>query len=196
MQSHPRSLEPTTDKENGNPFLEKGGEFHFPSAGTKERPDDDVPPSNHSLEEPFLAFTKPRTAHWRNAIGALSREFPLLLLALNLHLFDSTGWRRKLSIHFFFSSIHQSGLFARKDHLSFSPLGLARQYDIKRFSTFCRIGYRSLSCLRSRTTERRFWIFNKIRLPVSWWLGRGKPLNPYLTGLLVHILRDNLKPKD
>lgn len=79
---------------------------------------------------------------------------------------------------------------------SFSPLGLARQYDIKRFSTFCRIGYRSLSCLRSRTTERRFWIFNKIRLPVSWWLGRGKPLNPYLTGLLVHILRDNKKPKD
>lgn len=66
---------------------------------------------------------------------------------------------------------------------SFSPLGLyglARQYDIKRFYTFCRIGgmgYRSISCLstkRSRTTERRFWIFNKIRLPVSWWLGRGQ----------------------
>lgn len=33
-------------------------------------------------------------------------------------------------------------------------------------------------------------------LPTDWWLGRGKPQNPYLYGLLVDWLRKELKPKD
>lgn len=32
-------------------------------------------------------------------------------------------------------------------------------------------------------------------LPIDWWLGCGKPLNPYINGLLVSYIRDQLKPK-
>lgn len=33
-------------------------------------------------------------------------------------------------------------------------------------------------------------------LPLDLWLGRGRPLNPYLKGFLVEFLRKELKPKD
>lgn len=87
----------------------------------------------------------------------------------------------------------------------FHPMGLyglARQYTFVRDSTFCRVGglgFRGLSTFkhkRSRTVERHLWMLYKTRLPLSWWLGRGKPLNPYLTGIVVDLLRTNLKPKE
>lgn len=34
------------------------------------------------------------------------------------------------------------------------------------------------------------------RLPSQYWLGRGKPLNPYLKGRMVAYLRKELKPKE
>lgn len=33
-------------------------------------------------------------------------------------------------------------------------------------------------------------------MPILYWLGRGKPLNPYLIGILVDRLRNELKPKE
>ncbi|GFS28188.1 hypothetical protein Acr_15g0016270 [Actinidia rufa] len=31
---------------------------------------------------------------------------------------------------------------------------------------------------------------------IEWWLGRGRPLNPYLRGLMIDYLRSVMKPKD
>lgn len=79
--------------------------------------------------------------------------------------------------------------------------GINNTYKIKRFSTFCRIGglgYRGLSSITHRhslTTKRRWAIWCKSMLPIDWWLGCGKPLNPYINGLLVSYIRDQLKPK-
>ena len=73
--------------------------------------------------------------------------------------------------------------------------GLARQYGFRRLSTYCRvggIGYRNLSSVassKSLTVTRMIEMFHKANLTVSWWLGRGRPLNPYLTGHLILILR-------
>jgi hypothetical protein len=33
-------------------------------------------------------------------------------------------------------------------------------------------------------------------LPLEWWIGRGKPLNPYLRGFILEMLRKELKPKE
>lgn len=34
------------------------------------------------------------------------------------------------------------------------------------------------------------------QLPIEWWIGRGRPINPYLKGLLVERLRRELRPKE
>lgn len=36
----------------------------------------------------------------------------------------------------------------------------------------------------------------KIKYPLEIWLGRGKPLNPYLCGILIAKLLSELKPKE
>lgn len=75
-------------------------------------------------------------------------------------------------------------------------------YPIKRFSTFCRlygIGYRTLSRLnhtQSPKVLRLRAIWDKRNLPLEIWLGRGRPLNPYLRGFLIDRLRKAYKPTD
>ncbi|KAA0059494.1 putative mitochondrial protein [Cucumis melo var. makuwa] len=34
------------------------------------------------------------------------------------------------------------------------------------------------------------------RLPLEWWIGRGKPINPYLRGQIREMLRRELKAKE
>lgn len=36
----------------------------------------------------------------------------------------------------------------------------------------------------------------KSQLPFEWWIGRGQPLNPYLRGTIIEMLRKELKPKE
>lgn len=36
----------------------------------------------------------------------------------------------------------------------------------------------------------------KGQLPLEWWIGRGKPLNPYLKGIIIAFLRKELRPFD
>lgn len=64
-------------------------------------------------------------------------------------------------------------------------------------------GYRVRSRLLS--TQSRKWErlkvahakpFGSKQLPLEFWLGRGKPLNPYLKGRMVAFLRRELKPKE
>lgn len=73
---------------------------------------------------------------------------------------------------------------------------------MRRFSTVARIGgagYRQLAKIDhhwSRPIRRIFGLFQKGRLPVDLWLGRGYPLNPYLMASLIHQIRERIKPVD
>lgn len=90
----------------------------------------------------------------------------------------------------------------------FHPYGafaIHNKYGLKRFSTFCRIGgsgYKSLSRLSnistaSKAIRRKHAMFTRSSgLPLDWWLGRCKPLNPYVRGRLVSYLLRELRPTD
>lgn len=74
------------------------------------------------------------------------------------------------------------------------------KYPCKRFSTLARIGgagYRQLARLdhyRNSHFERVLAMIR--RYPLEWWLGRGLPLNPYLKGIIIDLLRKEMRPKE
>jgi len=82
---------------------------------------------------------------------------------------------------------------------------IANKYDVKT-SALLRLagaGYRVRSRMLSSQTRR--WERLKVvaskpyglkSLPLEMWLGRGKPLNPYLRGKMVTFLRRELRPKE
>lgn len=76
------------------------------------------------------------------------------------------------------------------------------KYGIKRFSTLAHIsgaGYRVLAKLDhtgSTHTERILSMWTKMSLPLELWLGRGRPLNPYLRGVIIDFLIKEMKPRD
>ena len=87
-------------------------------------------------------------------------------------------------------------------HHPYGLFAVANKYHIKRFSTFCRLGgagYRTLSSLSNIKSKKwmRYWsMWNKLSLPLDLWLGRGKPLNPYLRGFIINNLRNTLRPQE
>lgn len=57
-------------------------------------------------------------------------------------------------------------------------------------------GYRVRS--RMMSTQSKRWERLRVaigkpsgsrQLPIEWWIGRGKPINPYLKGIIVDYLR-------
>ncbi|KAL0291874.1 UNVERIFIED_CONTAM: hypothetical protein Sradi_7010300 [Sesamum radiatum] len=60
------------------------------------------------------------------------------------------------------------------------------------------LGYRLLVGLITSgpTTERRLAMWFRTLLPLTIWLGRGRPLNPYLRSYLIQFLLQEWKPKD
>ncbi|KAL0292197.1 UNVERIFIED_CONTAM: putative mitochondrial protein [Sesamum radiatum] len=85
-----------------------------------------------------------------------------------------------ISIRCLSNYYHPNGLMAIRNKYS---------ERITRFSTLCRIGglgYRALGRIdykRSLTTERRLAMWFRTLLPLTIWLGRGRPLNPYLRSI-------------
>nr|QLA48210.1 hypothetical protein [Medinilla magnifica] len=90
-----------------------------------------------------------------------------------------------------------------------STLGLCQlsaKYNINNRSVLQRLGgagYRVRARLKSVQSKRWERLkaavqkpFGGQELPLEWWIGRGKPLNPYLRGRLVSWLLKELKPKD
>ncbi|KAL6519618.1 hypothetical protein OROMI_032866 [Orobanche minor] len=84
---------------------------------------------------------------------------------------------------------------------------LADKYQICNPGTLFRLagaGYRVRARLLSDSRPRkweRLWVastkpLRKHSLPLEWWIGRGKPLNPYLKGIIVDMLRKELQPKE
>ena len=64
-------------------------------------------------------------------------------------------------------------------------------------------GYRVRS--RMMSTQSKRWERLRVaigkpsgsrQLPIEWWIGRGKPINPYLKGIIVDYLRRELKSKE
>nr|YP_010144797.1 hypothetical protein KYW51_mgp28 [Mirabilis jalapa]QQL93530.1 hypothetical protein [Mirabilis jalapa] len=113
----------------------------------------------------------------------------------------------------------KSGEEAFKDRISFfqrktgfteavqTGIGqLNHKYSIKNFSVLQRLagaGYRVRAPLMS--TQSKPWErlkaavgkpYGSTKLPLEWWIGRGKPLNPYLKGRKVFYLLKELKPKE
>lgn len=87
----------------------------------------------------------------------------------------------------------------------YHPYGLMAihmTYPVKRFTTLARIGgfgYRTISHLPHRKPAKLgklLSMFLKRSMPLELWLGRGRPLNPYLRGALIEFLRERTKPLD
>ena len=83
---------------------------------------------------------------------------------------------------------------------------IAGKYGVTSPSVLQRLGGAGFR-VRSRlmTTQSKKWERLKIvaskpfgphALPLEMWLGRGNPLNPYIKGKMVHLLRKELKPKE
>jgi len=91
----------------------------------------------------------------------------------------------------------------------FHPYGLVAlglKYHVARFSTLCRIGgmgYKQLGSLppKKGLKANRLWaIYTRSLLKsgnsFELWLGRGRPLNPYLKFHLKDIILKQMRPKD
>ncbi|KAI4295029.1 hypothetical protein MLD38_040700 [Melastoma candidum] len=89
-----------------------------------------------------------------------------------------------------------------------STLGLCQlsaKYNIKNISVLQRLGgagYRVRARLKSVQSKRWERLkaavqkpFGGQELPLEWWIGRGKPLNPYLRGRIVECLFAELEPE-
>lgn len=76
------------------------------------------------------------------------------------------------------------------------------KYGCQRFSTLARIGganYRVLARLdhhRSAHYERLWAMWTRLNLPMELWLGRGRPLNPYLRGVIIDYLCREMRPRE
>lgn len=87
---------------------------------------------------------------------------------------------------------------------SYHPFGLMSiqdKYPCKRFSTLARVGgagFRLLGRIdhhRNLHFERVYVVYTRRSIPFQFWLGRGRPLNPYLSGLIIDFLRKEMKPQ-
>lgn len=47
----------------------------------------------------------------------------------------------------------------------------------------------------TETCIRVYVMYTRRSLPFQFWLGRGRPLNPYLSGLIIDFLRKEMKPQ-
>lgn len=91
-----------------------------------------------------------------------------------------------------------------------STLGMCQLCDLYKITNpnvlfrLAGAGYRVRSRLYSTHRSRRWerlWVASTkppgtSRLPLEWWVGRGRPINPYLKGLIIERLRKELKPKE
>lgn len=60
-------------------------------------------------------------------------------------------------------------------------------------------GFRQLATFdhkRNRHFERVLAMYTKQRLPFELWLGRGSPLNPTLRGVIIYLLRREMKARE
>lgn len=80
-------------------------------------------------------------------------------------------------------------------------MSIGHKYPCARFSTLCRVsgaGFRQLASLdhkRNRHLERVLAMQTKTLLGPNGfelWLGRGRPLNPYLRGVIIDFLRKEM----
>lgn len=81
-------------------------------------------------------------------------------------------------------------------------MAVQMKYPCKRFTTLARVGgvgFRSIARLdhsRSLYIDRVLAIYTRYSLPFDYWIGGGRPLNPYLRGIIVDLLRSEMRPKE
>ena len=59
-------------------------------------------------------------------------------------------------------------------------------------------GFRTLATIATKLKFERLWQTKTLLRPEGFelWLGRGCPLNPYLRGHLIGVLRKEMKPSE
>lgn len=87
-------------------------------------------------------------------------------------------------------------------HHPYGLMAVMDRFPPKRFSTLLRLGgagYKVLSKIDHHLPpkyERLKVIFRKTKQPMEFTLGRGRPLNPYLRGILYQEVLQKMAPKD
>ena len=62
---------------------------------------------------------------------------------------------------------------------------------------WCRLpSFSEVRSLRSKYYQRIATMWDKTKLPLYLWLGRGRPLNPYLRGVIIAHLRVKMQPNE
>nr|YP_010833566.1 hypothetical protein QLP06_mgp047 [Jatropha curcas]WFG81192.1 hypothetical protein [Jatropha curcas] len=81
-------------------------------------------------------------------------------------------------------------------------MAIADRHPPKRFSTLLRVGgagYKVLGKIDHHLPSKYFrllLIYRQTRLPLEFTLGHGRPLNPYLRGILYLEMLAKMAPKD
>ena len=87
-------------------------------------------------------------------------------------------------------------------HHPFGLMAVHITYPLKRLTTLARVGgagFRQLARFdhrRNRHFERVVAMWNKGRYPLELWLGRGRPINPYLRGIIIDHLCKEMRPRE
>lgn len=110
---------------------------------------------------------------------------------------------------FWVGSKNLSPVSAKAVLASYSPTGviqLSRKYKLSAKTTLKLggAGYRVLARMDSRTCSSKYrrllalcdkQLNSMLGLSLEWWLGRGLPLSPHLKGIMIQVVRSQLKLK-
>lgn len=102
------------------------------------------------------------------------------------------------------SPVSMRSLLTVRSTLGLSQLAQLYDMNFKSLARLAGAGFRTRSRLYSTRRSKRWerlWVIatkppHRSQLPLEWWVSRGRPLNPYLKGLIVEFLRKELKPKE
>ncbi len=130
----------------------------------------------------------------------MANEYQLLLQKLQVKISEAKSISSEIRVLEFakqfcvngvqknLSPVSAKAVLAANSIIGYSQL--CQKYDMK-FSSAIRLaggGYRVLSCLHSKKLSQRFQRLKTVtskprrgpsELPLEFWIGRGKPLNPY-----------------
>ncbi|DAB41744.1 RNA-dependent RNA polymerase [Petunia exserta mitovirus 1] len=115
--------------------------------------------------------------------------------------FAKRFWTKLMQVDL--SPVSLKSLLGCKSTIGLCQIGMKYGLQMSALQRLAGAGYRVRS--RLMTTQSKRWERIKAvacksyisqRLSLEWWIGRGKPLDPYLRGKIIAYLRKELKPKE
>lgn len=116
--------------------------------------------------------------------------------------FAKKFWVKQMQVDL--SPVSVRSLLSAFSSISITQIAVTYKLSFNLLLRLSGAGYRvraRQNSLLARKWERLRAIQSKLttqtnELPITFWLGRGLPLNPYVRGKIVHLLRDEYKPKE